>query len=68
MEVLRSKEGIFVSQRNYTIDLLIETSMLGCRHANTLKFNYKLENSSDKVPIERKISASCGKFNLIVTY
>ncbi|KAL0545231.1 hypothetical protein IC582_020381 [Cucumis melo] len=43
MEVTRSKEGIFVSQRKYTLDLLIETGMLGCHLADTpIKFNCKL--------------------------
>ena len=30
MEVARSKEGFFVSQKKYTLDLLTETGMLGC--------------------------------------
>ncbi|KAA0049782.1 putative mitochondrial protein [Cucumis melo var. makuwa] len=51
MEVARSKENIFVSQRKYTLDLLNETSMLGCRPADTpIEFNCKLENSDDQVP------------------
>ena len=29
MEVARSKEGIIVSQRKYTLDLLAETGMMG---------------------------------------
>ena len=33
MEFARSKEGIFVSQRKYTIDLLIEIGLLGCKLA-----------------------------------
>ena len=36
MEVARSKEGICISQRKYTIDLLKETGKLGCKPANTL--------------------------------
>ena len=31
MEVAKSKEGISVSQGKYTLDLLTETGMLGCR-------------------------------------
>lgn len=35
MEVARTKDGIYVSQRKYTLDLLQETGMLGCKAANT---------------------------------
>ncbi|XP_020218570.1 uncharacterized protein LOC109801843 [Cajanus cajan] len=35
MEIARTKNGIYVSQRKYTLDLLQETSMLGCKAANT---------------------------------
>ncbi|KAA0051242.1 retrotransposon protein, putative, unclassified, expressed [Cucumis melo var. makuwa] len=49
MEVARSKEGIFVSQRKYTLDLLTETGMLGCRPTETpIEFNCKLGNSDDQ--------------------
>ncbi|KAA0066242.1 Beta-galactosidase [Cucumis melo var. makuwa] len=55
MEVARSKEGIFVSPRKYTLDLLTETGMLGCRPADTpIEFNYKLGNSRDQVPIDKE--------------
>ncbi|KAA0031718.1 Beta-galactosidase [Cucumis melo var. makuwa] len=55
MEVARSKEGISVSQRKYTIDLLTERGMLGCRPADTLiEFNYKLGNSDDQVPVDKE--------------
>ncbi|KAA0054073.1 reverse transcriptase [Cucumis melo var. makuwa] len=40
MEAARSKEGISVSQRKYTLDLLTETGMLGCCPADTpIEFN-----------------------------
>ena len=35
MEFARSKEGIFVNQRKYVLDLLDETGMLGCKPAET---------------------------------
>ncbi|XP_020225261.1 uncharacterized protein LOC109807145 [Cajanus cajan] len=35
MEIARTKNGIYVSQRKYTLDLLQETGMLGCKAANT---------------------------------
>ncbi|KAL0554130.1 hypothetical protein IC582_008044 [Cucumis melo] len=51
MEVARSKESISVSQRKYTLDLLTETDMLGCRPVDTpIEFNCKLGNSDDQVP------------------
>ena len=35
MEVTRSKKGIVISQQKYTLDLLKETGMLGCKPADT---------------------------------
>ena len=35
MEFAQSKEGIFVSQWKYVLDLLDETSMLGCKPMET---------------------------------
>ncbi|KAA0066521.1 Retrovirus-related Pol polyprotein from transposon TNT 1-94 [Cucumis melo var. makuwa] len=55
MEVARSKEGIPVSQRKYTLDLLTEIGMLGCRPADTsIEFNCKLGNSDDQVPVDKE--------------
>ncbi|KAL0533373.1 hypothetical protein IC582_030192 [Cucumis melo] len=55
MEVTISKEGISVSQRKYTLDLLTETGMLGCRPADTpIEFNCKLGNSDDQVPVDKE--------------
>ena len=55
MEVGRSREGISVSQRKYTIDLLKETSMIGCKPADTpMECNAKLGDSVDKVPVNKE--------------
>ncbi|KAL4025768.1 hypothetical protein IC575_014173 [Cucumis melo] len=55
IEVARSKEGISVSQRKYTLDLLTETGMLGCRPADTpIEFNCKLGNSDNQVPVDKE--------------
>ena len=35
MEVACSKKGLCISHRKYTIDLLKETSMLGCKPSST---------------------------------
>ena len=44
MEFAQSKEGIFVSQWKYMLDLLDETSMLGCKPMETpTKPNVKLQ-------------------------
>ncbi|KAL4038634.1 hypothetical protein IC575_002257 [Cucumis melo] len=55
MEVTRSKEGISVSQRKYTLDLLNETGMLGCHPADTpIEFNCKLGNFDDQVLVYKE--------------
>ncbi|XP_035838140.1 uncharacterized mitochondrial protein AtMg00810-like [Helianthus annuus] len=35
IEVLRSKQGIFICQKKYILDLLAETGMIECRPADT---------------------------------
>ena len=43
MEVATSQGGIFVSQRKYTLYLLKETRMLGCKPTNApIDPNWKL--------------------------
>ncbi|XP_038889357.1 uncharacterized mitochondrial protein AtMg00810-like [Benincasa hispida] len=55
MEVVRSKEGILVSQRKYTLDLLRETGMTGCKSVDTpVEYNAKLSNIDNRVPINKE--------------
>ena len=43
IEVAHSKHGIFMSHRKYTLDLLSETWMLGCKLVdNPMEQNHKL--------------------------
>jgi len=47
IEVAHSKEGIFISEQKYIVDLLIETGLLGCKAAETpIEPNHKLGGSS----------------------
>ncbi|KAA0048776.1 reverse transcriptase [Cucumis melo var. makuwa] len=49
------KEGIFVSQREYTLDLLTKIGLLGCHLADTpIELNCKLGNSDDLVPVDKE--------------
>ncbi|KAH9762305.1 protein kinase domain-containing protein [Citrus sinensis] len=53
MEIARSKKGIVVSQRKYTLDLLKETSMSGCKPADTpIEANVKLEEVKGGVHVD----------------
>ena len=52
IEVAHSKEGIFISQQKYVVDLLKETGLLGCKASNTpIDPNHKLGEAleGDKV-------------------
>ena len=43
IEVLRSRQGIFINQKKYILDLLAETGMLNCKPAETLiNVNHRL--------------------------
>nr|CAD1835380.1 unnamed protein product [Ananas comosus var. bracteatus] len=54
IEVARSKHGIFLSQRKYTMDLLSETDMLGCKPADTpMEQNHKYFLCSSAVSTDK---------------
>ncbi|KAK3040310.1 hypothetical protein RJ639_028225 [Escallonia herrerae] len=51
IEVARSKEGIFVSQQKYVLDLLEETGKLGCRTSDTpIEPNHRLAEFMEGEP------------------
>lgn len=50
MKITRTKNGIYVSQRKYTLDLLQETGMLGCKASNTPIEAVKCGSSEDESP------------------
>ena len=55
IEVLRSKHGIFLSQRKYTLDLLKEVGMLACKPVDTpAAENVKLGIFPDQVPANKE--------------
>ncbi|XP_038896700.1 uncharacterized mitochondrial protein AtMg00810-like [Benincasa hispida] len=55
MEVARSKEGISVSQRKYTLDLLKETGMTGCKPVDTpVEYNTKIDDKNEGIPVNKE--------------
>ena len=55
MEVAQSKEGIVVSQRKYTLDLLSEVGMLGSKPTNVpIDFNHKTGMSTKGKKVDKK--------------
>ncbi|XP_059668772.1 uncharacterized mitochondrial protein AtMg00810-like [Cornus florida] len=55
MEFARSREGIFVNQRKYVLDLLNETGLLGCKAADTpIEVNLKLEAVKPESVVDRE--------------
>jgi len=63
MEIARSKEGIYISQRKYILDLLKETGKLGCKPASTpLEPNWKSkENKADSIVDKERYQMLLGK-------
>jgi len=55
MEVARSKEGIVISQRKYTLDLLKDTRMLACKSRQTPRErNWKYMKKDDDPPVDKE--------------
>ena len=54
MEITRSRKGISIFQRKYVLDLLTETSMLGCKPSDTpIKARKRTESDGKPVDGER---------------
>lgn len=54
IEVVRSEQGIFLSQRKYVLDLLEETGMLGSQPIGSpIEQNHGLEELSDQIPADK---------------
>lgn len=52
IEVLRSKQGIFISQKKYILDILAETGMVDCKPAETpiiVNHNLKIEEGEPQI-------------------
>ena len=55
IEVARSRQGIFLSQRKYVLDLLSEVGLLECKPADTpIVPNHKLGEYTDQVPADKE--------------
>ena len=65
MEVAHSRSGISMSQRKYTMDLLKETRMLGCKPCDTTMDLVKKGGVEEESPPTNKdMYQTCGKTNL----
>jgi len=55
IEVARSRQGIFLSQRKYVLDLLTEVGLLECKPVDTrIVQNHKLEEYTNQVPANKE--------------
>ncbi|XP_052199622.1 retrovirus-related Pol polyprotein from transposon RE1 isoform X2 [Diospyros lotus] len=56
MEVARSKEGIVISQRKYTLDLQKDTGMFACKPRQIpLERNWKYMKKDDDPPVDKEM-------------
>ena len=54
IEVLRSNQGILISQRKYILDLLTETGMIDCKPVDTpVMVNHELSKDSKEGPTDK---------------
>src|SRR5262249_33271042 len=66
IEVTRSKKGIFISQRKYVLDLLIETGKLGAKPCSTPMLpNLQLSKDGDLFEDPEKYRRLVGKLNYL---
>jgi hypothetical protein len=55
IKVAHSKQGIFLSQRKYILDILTDTEMLACKPVNTpMELNHQLGEYPDQVPTNKE--------------
>ena len=55
IEIARSRQGIFLSQRKYVLDLLSEVGLIDCKPADTpMVQNHKLGEHSNQVPTNKE--------------
>ena len=69
VEVMRSKQGILLSQRRYVLDMLSKTGKLGAKHCSTLMApNVQLTKEGELFEDPKRYKRLVGKLNyLIVT-
>ena len=54
IKVAYSRQGIFISQRKYIIDLLKETGKLGCKTTGVqIEKNHRIENDEENPKVEK---------------
>ncbi|RCU30907.1 hypothetical protein DVA81_19785, partial [Acinetobacter baumannii] len=55
IEVTRSRQGIFISQQKYVVDLLRETGKLACKPASTpIDPNHKLGIANEDMAVDKE--------------